>query len=195
MEHPTFSSLYWEDRYSKGETGWDMKGPAPWLLPATKLFPDTSARILIPGCGNGHEVLQLLSLGYKKITALDFSESACRKLSASLPAETAYSVLCEDFFAHRGTYDVVLEQTFFCSFHPSRRPGYVSHMHSLLSSNGLLMGVLFASDFSTAGPPFGGRREDYMSLFQTRFSRVEMELCTSSHPARSGNELLFVCEK
>jgi len=48
---------YWQGRYREGSTGWDRGVPSPtlegWLRDGT-LAP---CRILVPGCGRGHEVV------------------------------------------------------------------------------------------------------------------------------------------
>ncbi len=73
----------WEERYRKGETGWDRGasssaartwGEHPCLAPC---------RLLIPGCGFGHEVVEFARRGFD-VTAVDIAPSAIHRLSIEL---------------------------------------------------------------------------------------------------------------
>ena len=91
----------------------------------------------------------------------------------------------------KGSYDLVLEQTFFCALDPSRRGEYVRHMHSLIRPGGHLAGVLFNRSFDREGPPFGGSEAEYRELFAPYFDFKTLQPCYNSHPARQGAELFI----
>jgi hypothetical protein len=77
---------------------------------------------------------------------------------------------------------------FFCAIDPQLRKQYVEKLASLLSPKGRMAGVLF--DFPLdAGPPFGGSKEEYLTLFQKYFSVRKMEPCRNSIAPRAGREL------
>ncbi len=57
------------------------------------------------------------------------------------------NIILGDFFKHKGEYELVLEQTFFCAINPSLRKNYVAKMKELLLLNGKLVGVLFDWQF------------------------------------------------
>jgi SAM-dependent methyltransferase len=98
----------------------------------------------------------------------------------------------EDFFNHTGSYDLIWEQTFLCALHPSLRQAYVKKMHSLLKPSGRLAGSLFNDDFTMSEmPPFGGDKEEYLTLFSPFFKVLHMEPATNSIPQRAGRELFF----
>jgi len=55
---------FWDARFQSGETPWDRGDASPQLaawLAAGTLAP---CRILVPGCGSGHEVALLASAGF-----------------------------------------------------------------------------------------------------------------------------------
>ncbi|HVZ26026.1 MAG TPA: methyltransferase domain-containing protein [Sediminibacterium sp.] len=183
---------YWNQRYIRQETGWDLHQVSPPLQAYIDQLTDKNLSILIPGAGNAHEAIYLAEQGFRNITVLDIAESAIRKLRErcghTMPA---IKILEGDFFHFSGTYDLILEQTFFCALPPVRRPDYVQQMASLLSGNGKLVGLLFNRDFEQS-PPFGGHEEMYRQLFEPALRIRQLEPCYNSHAARSGTELFFM---
>ncbi len=183
-------SQYWNERYLKGETGWDMGQVSPPLRAYIDQLRDRQLRILIPGGGNSYEAAYLQQQGFQHVTVLDIAPVVVERLQQAF-AGSGIRILEEDFFQHQGTYDIVLEQTFFCAISPSLRESYVQHMHGLIRSGGHLAGVLFNREFAHAGPPFGGNAQEYTQLFAPWFTFKTFEPCYNSHPARSGNELFI----
>jgi len=186
---------FWEQRYAEGQTGWDMGIVSP---PLQALFEDIdvrATRILIPGCGNSYEAIWLAEHGFTDVTVVDFARQPVERLQKVLQEKdlTGCKVIHDDFFAHKGTYDFIAEQTFFCAIDPKRRVEYVEKMHSLLATGGMLAGVLFRTPFEKEGPPFGGTAEEYETLFSKKFVIKTLQPCKISHPPRAGNELFFQC--
>ncbi|GIV42652.1 MAG: hypothetical protein KatS3mg034_1962 [Vicingaceae bacterium] len=46
---------YWEERWNKGETGWDIGYASPPLIEYAMQLEDKNKKILIPGAGNAYE--------------------------------------------------------------------------------------------------------------------------------------------
>jgi thiopurine S-methyltransferase len=68
----------WDQRYQEGSDGWELGQPAPPLaqfLRSYPLAPQAPGRVLVPGCGRGHEVVLLADLGFGAI-GLDFRGEA-----------------------------------------------------------------------------------------------------------------------
>ncbi len=191
----------WELRWQTGQTGWDIGQASPPLCRyADQILPEQRhLRVLIPGCGNAYEAAYLLDQGFRNITVVDIAPTAIRRLEQRLDASyphwrTRLRALCTDFFALDETFDLILEQTFFCALDPALRPQYVQHMHRLLAPGGTLAGVLFDRDFE-GGPPFGGHADEYRALFEPLFDIKTLEPCYNSIPPRAGTEVFVILKK
>ena len=184
---------YWSKRYMEQQTGWDIGYGSTPLVDYLKSIKDKSISILIPGCGNAHEADWLLQNGFTNVTILDISPVLTAALEERFKGQTI-NIITGDFFEHKGQYDLILEQTFFCALDPSLRSKYVEQMHQLLKPTGKLVGVLFNKEFE-GGPPFGGSKEEYETLFSQHLRIKKMELCYNSIPQRKDAELFFSAGK
>lgn len=180
---------YWSKRYLEQETGWDIGYGSTPLVEYLQSITDKNISILIPGCGNAHEAQWLLQNGFTNVTVLDISPVLTAALEERFKGQPI-NILTGDFFEHKGQYDLILEQTFFCALDPSLRSKYVEQMHQLLKPAGKLVGVLFNREFE-GGPPFGGSKEEYEALFSEHLRIKKMELCYNSIPQRKDAELFF----
>ena len=71
----------WDQRYLEGSDRWELGKPAPPLeafLRTGRQAPQPPGRVLVPGCGRGHEAALLADLGYE-VTGLDFSSEAIQR--------------------------------------------------------------------------------------------------------------------
>jgi SAM-dependent methyltransferase len=191
---PDEESTYWDERYLQGRTGWDMGQVSPPLQAYFDQLPDKNISILIPGCGNSYEAAYLLEKQFTHISLLDISPVLTDRLRRRMPETTALEIITGDFFDHKGQYDRMIEQTFFCALDPARRPDYVEHAHRLLKPGGRIAGLLFDREFPD-GPPFGGHRDEYERLFSKHFRILTLAPCYNSIPPRAGTELFFIAEK
>jgi methyl halide transferase len=184
------SQDYWNNRYEAEQTGWDLKTISPPLKAYIDQLTDKNLHILIPGCGSGHEAEYLLKNGFQNITVIDFAPLVVEKMKLYLSDYQNIKIICADFFTHTDKYDLILEQTFFCALNPDLRTKYINKMNELLTENGKLVGLLFGVQFPK-NPPFGGSREEYLSLFSNTFKINLLELCYNSIKPRQGSELFF----
>ena len=186
------SPEYWESRYKEQQTGWDIGKPSTPLADFIDDIPNKEASILIPGCGNSYEAEYLVEQGFTNVTVIDIAPSPVERLKHKIGNKA--TILLEDFFEHKGSYDFILEQTFFCALDPVLRSAYSQQMSMLLNTQGKLAGVLFNKQFET-NPPFGGSRQEYESLFSAHLQLLKMEECYNSIPPRAGSELFFIATK
>ncbi len=188
----TLDNDYWSNRYINNDSGWDVGYITPPLKKYFDQLPDKKTAILIPGCGNSYEAEYLLQNGFTNITLIDISSVLCENLKQRLTAylSKGLQIICGDFFEHKGQYDIIVEQTFFCALDPSLREKYAAKMPELLKHGGKLVGLLFNKDFE-GGPPFGGKEEEYRMLFSPFFDIGIMAPCYNSIKPREGGELFI----
>jgi SAM-dependent methyltransferase len=186
---------YWNSRWKKEETGWDIGMPSPAITEYILQYTNNDAAILIPGCGNAHEADFLIENGFKNITLIDIAPEAVERIKKRFEGKTQVRILCEDFFKHNGEYDLIIEQTFFCAIHPSKRNEYAQKTASLLKNKGKIIGVLFDKNFEQQGPPFGGCSSEYKSIFNPYFEIKKIESCYNSIIPRKGCELFIIMIK
>tara|TARA_B100000949_G_C14124433_1_gene383974 strand:+ start:180 stop:776 length:597 start_codon:yes stop_codon:yes gene_type:complete len=186
---------YWEERYSQGNTGWDIGHPSPPLVQYIDQIKDKSISILIPGAGKGYEAIYLYQNGFFNINVVDLAQNPLKHIKNRLPHFPQEQLIQTDFFEHTGKYDLIFEQTFFCALSPAKRPAYAKKMHELLKPDGKIAGVLFNFALSEKGPPFGGSLNEYKELFTPLFNIRKLEPCYNSIKPRAGSELFFIFEK
>ncbi len=192
-ENSTISS-YWDVRYLHNETGWDMNQVSPPLKGYIDSLTHKGLAILIPGCGNAYEAEYLLSKGFVNVTLIDFSTVVTSRLKEKYKGKPI-QIVNENFFGHKGKYDLILEQTFFCALNPSLRENYVEKCFQLLNSEGKIAGVFFNKKFTPVEPPFIATDEEYQKLFHQKFTFIKFENCNNSIAPRMGYELFFEFEK
>jgi len=183
---------FWNDKYINNQTGWDLGQVSPPIKAYIDQLENKSTKILIPGAGNAYEADYLLKKGFKNITIIDIAPRLVEKLKGKWKNNSNIQILQSDFFNHKGKYDLIIEQTFFCAIDPSDRRNYVKKMGQLLNQNGKLVGLLFDRRFEE-GPPFGGSKDEYEKLFTERFELDEFETAQNSVEPRSGMELWINC--
>jgi len=189
------NSNYWEERYQNNETGWDTGKITPPLQDYIDQIENKSIHILIPGGGNSYEFEYLISCGFKNTHVLDFAKNPLENIKKRMALLDDKQLIHSDFFEHSGQYDLIIEQTFFCALEPHLRAQYAEKMKALLKPKGKLVGLLFQFPLTEVGPPFGGSKEEYFTLFENDFYIKRIETAYNSIKPRKGNELFFIFEK
>ena len=188
------NAQYWETQYQNKNIGWDLGG----ISPALKIYIDNlknkSSAVLIPGCGNTYEAEYLIEQGFTNITVIDIAPTLILNLREKFNSNSNIAIILGDFFEHQGHYDIIIEQTFFCALEPALRQNYARKMNELLTTDGILFGLLFNRQFDM-GPPFGGSQEEYRSIFQNEFNVLQLELCLNSAAPRANTELFIELKK
>jgi len=186
---------YWETKYSENSIGWDIGYTSIPLEKYFKQLTNKNLKILIPGAGNSYEAEYLHKNKFTNVNVMDIALQPLLNLKSRVPAFPNENLIQTDFFNHKETYDLIIEQTFFCSFNPNKRAEYVKKMADLLNDKGKLIGLLFDFELSEEGPPFGGSLNEYLQLFSPLFNIKTLERCHNSIKPRFGNELFFIFEK
>lgn len=190
----------WEQRYRSGDTAWDRGAPAPALLRFLEEQPLTG-RVLVPGCGFGHDAAAIGAAGARQVVGLDLAPSAVAGARArhSLPILTFEN---GDFLDGTGDwmapldgpFDSLFEHTLFCAINPARRLEYARSAAASVRPGGLFLAIFYMTPDPTRGdgPPFGTQGPELDALFSSFFKRVEETVPDAAYPGREGRELLVL---
>ena len=184
---------YWEERYQKGETGWDAGAITTPLKEYIDQIKNKDLKILIPGAGNGYEFDYLVNNGFKNVYVIDIAPSPLQNIANKNP-EFKSNLIHDDFFNLDEKFDLVIEQTFFCALPPALRTQYAEKMHEILIPEGKIIGLLFDFPLTAEGPPFGGSKKEYLTLFSSKFKIQILERAYNSIKPRENKELFFIFE-
>lgn len=182
---------FWSARWENGETGWDAGAPTTPLAEYINSLENRQLNILIPGCGSGYEAELLWTRGFKNVWVIDLAEIPLKQFKQRNPDFPQEQLICGDFFNLDKTFDLVLEQTFYCAIPPSMRDQYVAKMAEIIVPGGKLTGLLFNFPLTEEGPPFGGSEEEYRKRFAPFFELKILQPALNSIKPRLGRELWF----
>ncbi len=145
---------HWEVRYQQNKTAWDRGVINPQLqnwLDNGALKP---CRILVPGCGNGYEVLTLAAAGFD-VVAVDIASSPVSRLREQLSQENlSAEVVQADLldWKNDSKFDAIYEQTSLCALNPDTWQSYEQQLYSWLVPEGKMF-TLFMQTQKQGGPP------------------------------------------
>lgn len=181
---------FWDERFERDFTPWDLKG-VPQALHAFVDGNPAPRTVLIPGCGNGYELVCMAQAGWE-ITAIDFSPAAVRRARAVVGAWAA-QVVEADFFNLQPPrpLDLVYERAFLCAMPPAMWPQVAARWAQLLAPGGLLAGFFFFGS-APKGPPFGIARAALEELLKPYFELIEEGEVVDSLPVFAGQERWMV---
>jgi len=182
---------FWDQRYASGETPWVLRKIPHTLHSFLKKRP-TRKRILIPGCGTDHRVIEAFADAGCEVTAIDFSPVALAETKKALgnfgPGRTG-RIICADFFKSDfgKRFDLVYERTFLCAIHPRKWTGYAKRVAELPRPGGKLIGIFFYGT-EPEPPPYPINNTQAKELFGKYF-RLNRDLKVSdSVPMFAGME-------
>jgi methyl halide transferase len=193
--------LEWQRRYEENDTPWDKGVAAPALIKFLR-EKQISGRVLVPGCGRGHEVRALGTQSQATVIGLDLSSSAiaqARELSADSMAEQRVDFVEGDFFhlpAHFHTsFDWLVEHTCFCAIEPHQRLDYVLAASGALRTDGKIFGIFYINPDTESGPPFAVSKDELSELFDPHFVLLDEWVPQESFPGREDRELVRIMRK
>jgi SAM-dependent methyltransferase len=182
----------WESKYRESETPWDKGAASPGLVDFLGENP-LGGRVLVPGCGFGHDVRALAAMG-AEVIGIDIAPSAVQSAEKIPPVGRERYELANlfDLPAHlRGSCDWLWEHTCFCAIDPAQRPAYVEGVASALVPGGHFLAIFYldpGNDRPDEGPPFEVSVAELDRLFLPRFELVREWLPAHTYPNREGRE-------
>lgn len=180
---------YWNSCYDSNDTRWDLGIISRPIEEYINQLESKDLSILIPGGGNSHEAEYILNNGFKNVFVVDISPLAIANIKERVPNFPKNQLFKNDFFKLEGSFDLIIEQTFFCAIDRDLRPAYAKKMAELLNSGGKLVGLMFDAPLYEDHPPYGGSPEEYKSYFEPYFNIDVMASCYNSIEPRAGREV------
>lgn len=189
---------HWTRIYNEEKNpGWNLGDAAEGLkdmMPRLKL---AKSRILVPGCGEGHDAALFAKQGHI-VYAVDFSEEAiarAKKLYGHL--ENLHFVQADIFklpTEWNQTFDIVFEHTCYCAVSPDRRKELIQVYKRMMHETGQLMGVFFTFE-KRASTPYGGTEWELRQRLKDSFNFIFWGRLRNSVPRRQGKELFVLAIK
>ncbi len=157
---------HWEAKYQANTLPWDRGTASPALRRWLEADALAHGRILVPGCGRGHEAVELARHGFH-VTGLDIAPTALKLLEAELAAVGLEAeTVCADALTWQPTmpFDAIYEQTCLCALQPEQWPAYEQQLFRWLKPGGHLY-ALFMQTGREGGPPFHCEPGEMRTLF------------------------------
>ncbi len=196
MTQPTPSDpIFWQTRYEAGEAHWDKGAAAPPLLEFLEK-EKVEGRVLVPGCGSGHDARALAAQG-AEVVGMDFATGAIQAANAYANSPLIQFVMADflDLEPHFcGGFDWIFEHTCFCAIAPSRRADYVRSCLRALRPGGRILSIFYVNpDHDDPNhPPFRTSLAELDEWFSPSFETLHQQVPTRSYEGREGRELLRV---
>jgi SAM-dependent methyltransferase len=159
----------WEGRYQAGRTGWDRGESSPALARWLTADAGLHGRVLVPGCGHGHKVADLVRAGCQ-VTAVDIAAQPVMRLVGALTEQDLHArVVQADLLRWQPAepFDAVYEQTCICALAPHDWPAYEKRLADWLLPSGKLF-ALFMQTGRDGGPPYDCPLPAMAALFDRR---------------------------
>ena len=168
--------MEWNEHYETQQTPWDLGGPSPLVQRlAVQVLGVTTAgaapkRVLVPGCGLGHDAEAIAKLGHHVVGA-DIAPAAmemARQRTGIVDWQVA------DFLAPPaawlGSFDAVVEHTLYCALDDDLLDAYRDAVVALLKPGGVLFGAFLNFERTEgSGPPHGTSPDALRARFGAHF--------------------------
>lgn len=181
----TETAKRWDERYRQLDTPWDLDGASPVVQRLASRLLSPGARVLVPGCGLGHDAAALAQRGIR-VVGLDLSPTAVARASERHAGVPGLEFHLGNFFevgTTLGRFDAVIEHTCYCAVGPELNPAYVNAAAELLHPGGLVFGAFL--NFEGGGPPYGTDPDTLHRLFSRQFETVELNAVDETFSPRS----------
>lgn len=187
---------FWSDLYNQPQgPGWELgeaSRPLIYVLPQLKM---TKSRVLVLGCGSGHDAAYLADQGHI-VTAVDFSPEAISRAKERYGKIANLEFIEADIFKMniKGSFDLIYEHTCFPAIAPHRRRELVEIWKRHLIPGGHLLGIFLILD-KRGGPPFGLSEWELRERLKKNFRFLYWTRWKQSLERRKGVEFVLYAQK
>lgn len=189
--------LFWDQKYNeKSQPKWDLDQPHPELKSFLQQLKMNKLRVLVPGCGYGHDAALLAQKGHI-VTAVDFSQQAIDQAQKRYGHLKNLHFEVGDIFnlneSHSQAYDLIFEHTLYCAVAPNKRSRLIETWKTLLAETGHLLGVFFVVP-KRSGPYFGSSEWELREKLEKSFQFLYWTRLKHSPGWRLGAELMIYAQ-
>ncbi|MBC2603142.1 class I SAM-dependent methyltransferase [Puniceicoccus vermicola] len=181
----------WERRYREGNAPWDHGKSVPAVAEALEFF-GKPRKILVPGCGFGHDVAAL-SRGGHEVEGWDLAPTAVAQ-ARELYAEAGVRFDVRNLLTaevEEDAFDGVFEHTFLCAIGPDHWRTASDQFARLLKPGGLFFAILFTEMEEENPPPWGISADQVRELFSPTFEILGTRRPREAFSRRIGEETLW----
>lgn len=192
-------ALDWNQAYVDDDCPWD-KGEAAPPLRSYLAHNQVRGKVLVPGCGLGHDVRLLADAG-ATVTGLDCAPKAIERAQCVSEHERIQYKMGDFLSPHsipKESYDWVFEHTCLCALEPKQRQNYVNALCRALKPGAYYLAIFYirVENYDGFGPPHPITRLEIEALFKNRFDILDAKIPTESYACRPyGTELLMRMQK
>lgn len=194
----SLSAEDWSEAYKEApQPGWDLGGPHPQLkaiMPQLKL---NKMRVLVLGCGQGHDAAFFAEQGHF-VTAVDFSEEALSRARTLYGHHSQLQFVKADALnlprSMDQKFDLIFEHTCYCAIPPQKRNDLTKTWRQVLADEGHVLGIFPVYD-RPAGPPFSSSEWELRKRFEKSFQFLFWNRTRLTAPQRIGQEVAIYMQK
>ena len=195
------SSNYWNEKYLKHDTTWDIKTATPPLTNWLGKNKVKNEKVCILGCGKGYDAIEFSDNG-AQVWAVDFAPEPIHFLQKkSHELNLNIHTICGDLFDlgknYSGFFTLIWEYTCFCAIDPVRRLEYRDLVYQILAKGGKFISLFFPilKKVEEGGPAYAVDLETTLEMFNEKFEIIEINAKPNSILPRYGNEVLVTMVK
>jgi len=184
----------WQAHYEAGDIPWDEGAPHPALLDYIAAAGPFEGRVLVPGCGRGHDTRALSTIA-NEVVGMDIAPDAIEKARA-FPNAGREEYIVADLFdlgqELHASFDWVVEHTCFCAIDPAMRSAYVEAVAGALKPGGHLFAIFYLNPAVDRQPPYGVTVPELDRLFRPAFALIQEWVPARTFAGRESRELIRV---
>ncbi len=197
VDNETLNAQVWDQVYTEERTGWDFGEAHPSLPSISAQLKLNRCRVLVLGCGKGHDAAFFARQGHF-VTAVDWSNEALKH------AQQLYGTISNLTFVNADVlnmpkkmddkFDLIFEHACYCAIPTNRRNDLVKSWKRALADQGQLLAIFPVPD-KTGGPPFASSEWELRQRLKKDFHFLYWSRSRITSTNRIGRELIVFAKR